>query len=77
VLVDTEHGNGMEASTKIDKIIDYVGKEIKIASQISYFLTQNTSMLKIGRILSITFCFIATLSVSKFWPNGWFDAQTD
>jgi alpha-D-xyloside xylohydrolase len=31
VLVDTEHGNGIGVSTKIDKAVDYYGKEIKTA----------------------------------------------
>jgi alpha-D-xyloside xylohydrolase len=31
VLVDAEHGNGIDVSTKIDKTVEYHGKEIKIA----------------------------------------------
>jgi alpha-D-xyloside xylohydrolase len=31
VLVDAEHGNGIGASSKIDKAVDYIGKEMKIA----------------------------------------------
>ena len=31
VLVDAEHGNGIGSSTKIDKVVDYTGKEVKIA----------------------------------------------
>ena len=31
VLVDADHGNGISVSTKIDKAVEYTGKEIKIA----------------------------------------------
>ncbi len=31
VLVDAEHGSGIDVSTKIDKTVEYQGKEIKIA----------------------------------------------
>jgi alpha-D-xyloside xylohydrolase len=31
VLVDAAHGNGIDVSTKIDKTVDYNGKEIKIS----------------------------------------------
>jgi alpha-D-xyloside xylohydrolase len=31
VLVDAEHGNGIGVSTKIDKVVEYYGKEIKTA----------------------------------------------
>ena len=30
VLVDADHGNGINISSKIDKVVEYAGKEIKM-----------------------------------------------